>query len=132
VLLCADLLIRGTAAHLGCRPSSRGIADAAQVGKVGQGAAWRAKHVNFCRALKVGKEQADDRVEGSLYQRAVGYTYESCKIIMSAGARKPVIVPYLEHVPPGQQARKRRGRRSGALILGLHGEPCVHGLGLSR
>jgi hypothetical protein len=60
----------------------------------------RAKHVNFCRALKVGKEQADDRVEGSLYQRAVGYTYESCKIIMPAGAPKPVIVPYLEHVPP--------------------------------
>jgi hypothetical protein len=30
----------------------------------------------------------------------VGYSYESCKIFMPAGARKPVIVPYVEHVPP--------------------------------
>jgi hypothetical protein len=30
----------------------------------------------------------------------VGYTYEICKIFMPAGAKKPVIVPYLEHVPP--------------------------------
>jgi hypothetical protein len=57
------------------------------------------KHVDFCRALKTGKEQADDRVERSLYQRAVGYTYESCKIFMPASAKRPVIVPYLEHVP---------------------------------
>jgi hypothetical protein len=30
----------------------------------------------------------------------VGYSYESCKIYMPAGARKPVILPYVEHVPP--------------------------------
>jgi hypothetical protein len=61
---------------------------------------WRAKHPQFGEALKVGKSEADDRVERSLYQRAVGYTYESCKIFMPAGAREPVIMPYLEHVPP--------------------------------
>jgi hypothetical protein len=65
---------------------------------------WRAKHPQFGEALKIGKSEADDRVERSLYQRAVGYTYESCKILMSAGAKKPVIVPYLEHVPPDTTA----------------------------
>jgi hypothetical protein len=61
---------------------------------------WRAKHPQFGEALKIGKSEADDRVERSLYQRAVGYTYRSCKIFMPAGAKAPVIVPYDEHIPP--------------------------------
>jgi hypothetical protein len=42
-------------------------------------------------ALEAGpvpKEQADDRVERSLYQRAVGYTYESCEISCRPARRK--------------------------------------------
>ena len=31
-------------------------------------------------------------------ERAVGYNYEAVKIFMPAGAKKPVIVPYIEHV----------------------------------
>jgi hypothetical protein len=31
----------------------------------------------FCNALKVRRGPAEDRVERSLYQRAVGYTYSS-------------------------------------------------------
>jgi hypothetical protein len=50
--------------------------------------------------LKAGKAVADQRVERSLYQRAVGYNYESCKIFMPAGHSKPVYAPYIEHVPP--------------------------------
>jgi hypothetical protein len=48
---------------------------------------WRAKHPQFGEASKVGKSEADVRVTRSLYQRAVGYTYRSCKIFMPAGAR---------------------------------------------
>jgi hypothetical protein len=39
------------------------------------------------------------RVRRSLYQRAVGYNYKAVKIFMPANREKPVIVPYMEHVP---------------------------------
>jgi hypothetical protein len=65
---------------------------------------WRAKHPQFGEALKVGKKEADQRVERSLYQKAVGYSYDAVKIFMPAGAKKPVIVPYVEHVPPDTTA----------------------------
>lgn len=59
---------------------------------------WKAKYPEFCQALKVGKELADDRVEASLYHRAIGYTHHTVKVFQFQGA--PVIVPVLEHVPP--------------------------------
>lgn len=61
---------------------------------------WKTKHRDFVRALKIGKEHNDDRVKRSLYTRAVGYNYEAVKIFMPAGREKPVVVPYIEHVPP--------------------------------
>jgi hypothetical protein len=39
-------------------------------------------------------------VERSLYERANGHNYEAVKIFMPAGAKKPVIVHYVEHCPP--------------------------------
>jgi hypothetical protein len=39
-----------------------------------------------------------------LYSRAVGYDYEAVKIFMPAGAKKPVYVPYVEHLPPSDVA----------------------------
>jgi hypothetical protein len=41
-----------------------------------------------------------ERVERSLYERAVGHNYEAVKIFMPAGREKPVYAPYIEHVPP--------------------------------
>ena len=61
---------------------------------------WKALHEEFCQALKAGKDVADERVERSLYNRAVGYTHEAVKIFMPAGAKEPVYAPYQEHVPP--------------------------------
>lgn len=61
---------------------------------------WATQHEEFCHALRAGKEKADDRVERSLYQRAVGYTHDAVKIFMPAGASGPVYAPYREHVPP--------------------------------
>jgi hypothetical protein len=66
---------------------------------------WKAKHPDFGGALKIGKKEADGRVERSLYQRGVGYSYDAVKIFMPAGAKKPVIVPYVEHVPPDVTAQ---------------------------
>lgn len=68
---------------------------------------WRNAHPEFLHAMKVGKETPDDRVERSLYQRAVGYTFDAVKIFMPAGAAEPVVVPYREHVPPSETAAFR-------------------------
>lgn len=54
--------------------------------------------------LKVGKGVPDDRVERSLYQRAVGYGFQAVKIHNYLGA--PVITEYVEHVPPDPGAAK--------------------------
>ena len=63
---------------------------------------WKHDHDEFCQALKAGKDIADDRVERSLYQRAVGYTFDSAKIFNANG--EPLIVPYREHVAPDTTA----------------------------
>ena len=67
---------------------------------------WGQAHPAFLRATVLGKGPADDRVEMSLYHRAVGYSYEAVKIFLPAGFENPVIVPYMEHVPPDISAIK--------------------------
>lgn len=63
---------------------------------------WQARHPEFLQALKSGKTEADDRVERSLYQRAVGYEYDAVKIFNANG--QPLIVPYREKCPPDTTA----------------------------
>jgi hypothetical protein len=45
---------------------------------------WSHDNSEFCYALKVGKESIDDRVERSMYHKAVGYTHEAEKIVVDA------------------------------------------------
>jgi len=63
---------------------------------------WKNTHPAFCEALKVGKAAPDNRVEQSLYRRAVGYTFDSEKIFHHQGA--VTRVPCVEHVPPDTTA----------------------------
>lgn len=75
---------------------------------------WKHAHPDFCEAVIAGKDALDNRVERSLYNRAVGYTFDSVKIFMPAGASEPVYAPYREHVPPDTGAamnwlKNRRG-----------------------
>jgi hypothetical protein len=75
---------------------------------------WKHDHDEFCQALKAGKDVADDRVERSLYQRAVGYEQEEVKIFMPAGAESPVYAPYRAKIPADVTAgifwlKNRRG-----------------------
>ena len=63
---------------------------------------WIAKHQEFRGALKAGKEKADDRVERSLYQRAIGYSHPEDKIFNDGG--EPLIVPTVKHYPPDTTA----------------------------
>lgn len=64
---------------------------------------WMVEFPDFCHAVKTAKEEANDRVVRSLYQRAVGYTFDAVKIMTSAG--KEMVVPYREHVPPDVTAQ---------------------------
>lgn len=75
---------------------------------------WRNTRADFCEAVRVGKEAADDRVERSLYQRAVGYTFESEKLFHFQG--HITRADTREHVPPDPGAalnwlKNRRGER---------------------
>jgi len=42
---------------------------------------WKKKHPEFSVALKIGKSEADTRVENSLFKRAIGYEYEEVKTV---------------------------------------------------
>ena len=64
---------------------------------------WTVEHEDFCRAIKDAKEVANARVERSLYQRAVGYTFDSEKIMQFQG--EVVRAETREHVPPDVTAQ---------------------------
>lgn len=63
---------------------------------------WRSQFPEFCRSIKEAKAEADNRVERSLYQKAVGYTFDSVKIFQHQG--EIINAPYREHVPPDTTA----------------------------
>lgn len=59
---------------------------------------WQQTHDDFMRAFMQLDEAYDARIERSLAERALGYTYDAVKVFQYQG--QPVIVPYREHVPP--------------------------------
>src|SRR5262245_49088275 len=65
---------------------------------------WMAQHDQFRAAIKVGREVADERVEFSLYERAVGYSYNAVKIMQHEG--DVIVEPYVEHCPPDVNAAR--------------------------
>ena len=75
---------------------------------------WAHRFDDFCNALRAGKEACDDRVERSLYNRAIGYSFDAVKIFMPKDAVAPVYAPYVEHVAPDVSAASLwlRNRRS--------------------
>jgi len=65
---------------------------------------WKNTYPEFCQSVIAGKEKADDRVERALYNRAVGYTFESEKVFQFQG--QIVRADTVEHVPPDPSAAK--------------------------
>lgn len=63
---------------------------------------WKAQFPEFCQAIKISGSEADERVERSLYAKAVGYTFDAVKIMQHQGV--PLTVKYKEHVPPDTTA----------------------------
>lgn len=64
---------------------------------------WKAEHEDFRQALKVAKDVADERVERSLYQRALGFEHDAVKIFCSKDG-DVTQVPYREIVAPDTTA----------------------------
>ena len=58
---------------------------------------WKLAHHEFSLALKVGKEVADDRVERSLYQRALGSEIERSRSVTANG--QTVTTTIIERLP---------------------------------
>jgi len=63
---------------------------------------WKADSPEFCQALKVSKEIADDRVERSLFARANGYEHDEVDIRVVAG--EVVQTPIRKFYPPDTTA----------------------------
>ena len=75
---------------------------------------WKHTQPKFCEALKVGKDFLDDRVERSLYQRAVGYSFNSEKVFHHQGTITRADT--VEHIAPDAGAamswlKNRRGEK---------------------
>jgi hypothetical protein len=63
---------------------------------------WKLDHPAFSRVFKLGKAAADDRVERSLYSRAIGYDYIAEKSAMTRHGQKTM--RYRQHIPPDTAA----------------------------
>lgn len=63
---------------------------------------WKGEHEAFCQALKSGKDEADDRVERSLFARANGYEHDEVDIRVVAGGI--VQTPIRKYYPPDTTA----------------------------
>lgn len=62
---------------------------------------WEKRHKAFSAALKSGRSPSDDRVERSLFERAIGYSNPNAvKIFLPQGSTEPIYAPYTEHYPP--------------------------------
>jgi hypothetical protein len=63
---------------------------------------WKSDHDNFCQAIKVGKEIADERVTRSLFARANGYEHDEVDIRVVNG--QIVQTPIRKFYPPDTTA----------------------------
>jgi hypothetical protein len=86
---------------------------------------WKASHDEFCQALKAGKDEADDRVERSLFARANGYEHDEVDIrvigqeIIQTPIRKfyppdtTAAIFWLKNRRPGEWRDKRENELTG-------------------
>lgn len=70
---------------------------------------WLKEYPEFEKAVNEGRDVSDAKVERSLYQRAVGYTYKEKKVIVvmdKDGNQLPARIETVEkHVPPDTTAQ---------------------------
>jgi hypothetical protein len=59
---------------------------------------WKLKHVEFCNALALGKERANEALEALALQLALGYSYETQKAFSNG-----VVVTITETMSPSER-----------------------------
>lgn len=64
---------------------------------------WKLTQEGFCNSIKDWKKAADERVERSLYERAVGYTHESEQVFCYLG--EIVRAKTVKHYPGSEIAQ---------------------------
>src|SRR5262245_38037672 len=77
---------------------------------------WRLEHPQFSRKWRLGRAEADRRVELALYERAVGCSFQAEKVVIEPDG--PRVVRWREYLPPDTTAalfylRNRRPDRWG-------------------
>lgn len=91
---------------------------------------YKLKWPEFSEALKSGKEDPDDRVERSLYEKAIGYSHPEEKVFCSDGMIVKETV--IKHYPPDSVAaffwlcNRRKGKWqhiSRIMLSGSNGGP---------
>jgi hypothetical protein len=92
---------------------------------------WKNGHKDFLEALKSGKAKSDERVERSLYHRAIGYSFDSEEIFNNKG--EIIRVPVRKHLPPDTTAmifwlknRRKEQWRDRYEHTGEDGDPIKH------
>lgn len=91
---------------------------------------WRQKHPEFCQSIKLAKDEADDQVERSLFERAKGYSHPDTHVSVRAGKVK--LTKLTKHYPPETTAgifwlKNRRPKvwRDRQELTGAGGAPLV-------
>jgi hypothetical protein len=92
---------------------------------------WKAEHEDFRQALKIAKDVADERVERSLYQRALGFEHDTVKIFCNKDG-EVTQVKYREKVAPDTVAcifwlknRKRKEWQDKQILSGDEDAPLI-------
>lgn len=69
---------------------------------------WQKKHPEFSVAIKLGREDASDRVERALFERAIGYSHPTVKPMVVSGGQgmgsSIEMVDLVEQYPPDTTA----------------------------
>ncbi|WP_313319506.1 hypothetical protein [Stenotrophomonas sp.] len=63
---------------------------------------WKLKHPEFSEALRLGKAEADGRVERALFERATGYSHADTHVSSYLG--EVTLTPVMKHYPPDSTA----------------------------
>ena len=63
---------------------------------------WLHKHPEFAQAVRRGRALADGKVAHGLYARAIGYSYETTRVVLCKG--EPVALQQTVHKPPDVRA----------------------------
>lgn len=68
---------------------------------------WKIDSEEFCQALTIGKDHADERVKRGLYQKATGFDFteqQAIKVKVSQYEERVEVVDVVRHQPPDTTA----------------------------